>query len=226
MYMIKDKAQMPYERFLRGGSKSLTDLELLALVLRNGSKDRDVFSLCEDILQAGNGSGLLNLHQLSVEELTRIPGVGTVTAVKLKSIAEIAIRLSSQSKKQGLPVFLGASDVADYYMERFRHEEVEKCFLLMFDTRMHLIKESLLCSGTVKEALLSPRELFALALRHQAVSVILLHNHPGGDPAPSKADREITGRIAALGDMMQVPLLDHIILGDRYYYSFKEKGAL
>nr|MCR5033396.1 JAB domain-containing protein [Lachnospiraceae bacterium] len=100
------------------------------------------------------------------------------------------------------------------------------CFLLMFDTRMHLIKESLLCSGTVKEALLSPRELFSLALRHQAVSVILLHNHPGGDPAPSKADREMTGRIAALGDMLQVPLLDHIILGDRHYYSFKEKGAL
>ncbi len=219
-------AEMPYERFLRGGSRALSDAELLALLLRSGSKDRDVFTLCEEILHAGNNNGLMNLHQLSVEELCRIPGIGPVTAVKLKSVAEIAIRLSVTAKDKDKPVFTRPRDIADRYMERFRHETVEKCLLLMFDSRLHLMCEEVISTGTVHSALISPRDIFTTALRHQAVNVLLMHNHPGGDPTPSKEDREITGRIASLGVMMQVPLLDHIILGDRIYYSFKEKGAL
>ncbi len=217
---------MPYERFLRFGAESLTDAELLSLVLRNGSKDKDVFTLSREILSSDPNEGLLNLHRLSAEELTRIGGIGMITAVKLKSIAQIAIRMAKQEKQAGKCIFSSSSQIAASYMERFRHEAVEKSFLLMLDHRLHLLKEEVLTVGTAKQALICPRELFSCALRNQAVYVILLHNHPAGDPAPSVQDKQITLRLRDLGNMLEIPLLDHIILGDRTYYSFKEKGAL
>ena len=116
--------------------------------------------------------------------------------------------------------------VADYYMERMRQLETEHIYLLLTDTKNRLIKEILLSKGTVNASIISPREIFIEALRYQAVHIILLHNHPSGDPTPSNQDVEITSRIKEVSHLMNIVLVDHIIIGDNRYTSLKEEGYL
>lgn len=111
-------------------------------------------------------------------------------------------------------------------MERFRHEKVEHILLLLFDAGMHLLEEQLLSTGTVNASLLSPREVYVSAFRSQATHIMLLHNHPGGNPEPSRNDIQITRRIAEIGKTIDIFMLDHIIIGDNSYFSFKESSLL
>jgi DNA repair protein RadC len=111
-------------------------------------------------------------------------------------------------------------------MERLRHEERENLILMMLDTKGHLIGEKLMTVGTVNASLISPREVFMEALKHRAVSVILLHNHPSGDPEPSSEDRKITEKMKRAGELLEIRLLDHVVIGDRRYVSFAERGLL
>ena len=116
--------------------------------------------------------------------------------------------------------------VADYYMERFRHEKVEHILLLLFDSGLHLLEEQILSTGTANASLLSPREVYISAFRSQAAHIMLLHNHPGGNPAPSGNDISITKRIAEIGKTIDIFLIDHIIIGDNSYFSFKESKLI
>ena len=116
--------------------------------------------------------------------------------------------------------------VAGLYMERMRHLETEHVYLLLCDSKNHIIKEILLSKGTVNASVVSPREIFIEALRYHAVSVLLIHNHPSGDPDPSEQDIMVTHKILEASRMIQIPLLDHIIIGDNIYTSLKEKGYL
>lgn len=218
---------LPYEKFVTHGSSALTDSELLAIILRTGTRGVSACQLGERVLSktSKNGNGLLGLHQISLPDLMQIEGIGEVKAIQLKAIAEISTRIAQAKARKSL-CYRTPYSIADYYMERLRHENVEYIILLLFDSGLHVIAEKILSKGTVNASLLSPREVFVQALRDQAASVMLLHNHPGGDPTPSGNDMQITKRIQEAGKLTDIPLLDHIIIGDNSYFSFQESGLL
>lgn len=227
MSTYKNTEAMPYERFLKFGAGSLTDAELLAIILRTGTKDKNATELADEILQLqGNMQGkLIGLHQVSLEELQAIPGIGEVKAVKVKAIGELATRMAKQSVRVDKK-FDSPDKIAEYYMESLRHFTTESVLLVMLDNKGHLLGERTISKGTVNASLLSPREIFIQALKFDASSIILIHNHPSGDPSPSRQDRVITRQIYESGKLMNIPLIDHIIIGDHTYSSFKELGLL
>ena len=227
MSAYKDKEAMPYERFLKYGAESLTDTELLAIILRTGTKDKNALELAGDILhlQENMKGKLVALHKLSLAQLKSIPGIGEVKAVKVKAIGELARRMAKQSVHKQFK-FDSPDKLAEYYMESMRHYSTERVLLLMLDNKAHMMGEHVISKGTVNASLISPREVFITALKHDASGIILMHNHPSGDPAPSKADKQITRQIFDCGKLMNIPLIDHIIIGDHTYSSFKELGLL
>lgn len=225
--MLKENKELPYEKFLKYGPESLSEAELLAIILRTGTKDCSSVELGKKILNLAVSphKGLLGLYHISVEELKQIRGIGEVKAVKIKCIAELSMRMA-KAKNEPLLRFDAPKTVADYFMEQLRHEEREKVILLCLDNKAQLISQTVLSVGTVNASLVSPREAFQYALRMQAVYIMVLHNHPSGDPKPSRQDIEITNRLLKTGELMDIPLLDHIIIGDNRYISFKESGLL
>ena len=205
----------------------MSETELLAVILRTGTKNCSAVSLAEKILSLSKGRerGLNALHHISLSELMEIPGIGEVKAVKIKCIAELSKRMARERAGDELRFEL-PSTVASYFMEELRHEEKEMILLLSLDSRLHLIEKYVLSVGTVNASLLSPREVFVHALKCKASSVILLHNHPSGDATPSNGDLFVTGKIKETGELVEIPLIDHIIIGDGCYTSFKEKNLL
>ena len=218
---------LPYEKYLSYGSSALTDAELLSIILRSGTPKTDVRTLGEAVLAETSkyGNGLLGLYHITREELEKIDGIGTVKAIQLKALSELCTRMSQLRAKDKLS-FRDPYSIADYYMERLRHENVEYVFLLLFDSGLHLIGEKVLSKGTINASLLSPREVYINAFKGRAAYIILLHNHPGGDPVPSDHDIEVTKRISEIGKLTDIPLSDHIIIGDNSYFSFRESHLM
>ena len=221
------REEMPYERFLSCGASSLTNAELLAIILRTGTREKNAVQLSREILGffEQGACDLSALHRLTLEDLKSIPGIGEVKAVKILSLAEISRRLVRERTSSRL-VFSSPSAVADYYMEQLRHLETETAVLVLLDNRMALLREEVLSLGTVNCTLLSPREIFLRALRWGAVNIMLLHNHPSGDPTPSGMDIEITERICNAGQILGIQLIDHLIIGDLSYTSLRECGCI
>ena len=217
------QGDLPYEKFLRFGPESLTESELLAIILRTGTRDKSALELAQEVLALAEPSreGLLGLYDIPLERLMEIKGIGEVKAVKLKCITELSQRIASASA--GERISLQRPDtVAAYYMEKMRHRKTECVILASVDARSRLLGDCVMSDGSATMSLISPREIFLEALKRQAVSIILVHNHPSGDPTPSKADAELTGQLAGMGQMLVIPLLDHIIIGDNKYMSFRE----
>ena len=227
MNTTKTAEELPYERFRRYGADSLTDTELVAIILRTGTKNVPAVELARKILTE-NGKhdpDYSVLYRCRYDDLVGIPGIGEVKAVKLLSLAEISRRMVRERAASRL-VFTSPSAVADYYMEQMRHLETETAVLVMLDNRMALLREEVLSLGTVNCTLLSPREIFLRAIRWGAVNILLLHNHPSGDPTPSRMDREVTERISRAGHLLGIELIDHLIIGDLCYTSLRECGCI
>ena len=218
---------MPYEKFLRFGAKGLTESELLAIILRTGTKDTSAVQLAQQILSLAKypREGLLGLYDITLEELMEIKGIGPVKAIKLKALTELSMRISQATARPGL-TFTKANTVAAYFMEQLRHKDTECVILLCLDSKGQLLHEKKLVEGSVKMAYISPREIFLEALQNKAVNIILIHNHPSGDPTPSNSDKELTANVAERGTKLDIPLLDHIIIGDNRYTSFRELALL
>lgn len=218
------KEERPYEKCLEGGAKSLTDAELLAVILRTGSKGESALDLSRKIL-AGNDerSGLLGIYHMSISDLKQIRGVGDVKAVQIMCIAELSKRIARTRFSEGIR-FQDPVSVAQYYMEEMRHLEQEILMLVMLNSKGKLIKDMVISKGTVRTSVISPREIFIEAIRYHAVGILLLHNHPSGIPDPSKEDILLTQRIKIAGEMIGIELLDHIIIGDCQAVSMREHG--
>ena len=218
--------ELPYEKCLREGPGALSDAQLLAVIIRTGTQGSDARDLADKVLHLiPSKEGLLGLNHLTVAELMEIPGIGRVKAIQLQCISELSRRMAAcRAVRQER--FTESKEVADFYMEKLRHEEREYLHLMMLDVKGSLLKEERLSSGTVREALLSTREIFSTALRNRAVSIILVHNHPSGDPTPSTEDILATRRVAQFGQELGVRLLDHVIIGDRCHASLLELGYL
>ena len=218
---------MPYEKFMRFGPENLTESELIAIILRTGTKDSSALQLAGQVLALAKypREGLLGLYDVTLEELMSIKGIGMVKAIKLKCLTELSMRISRATAREGL-CFTNSKTVAKYFMESLRHRRTECVILVCLDSKGQLIQEKKLSDGSVNMSLISPREIFMEALQCKAVSIILIHNHPSGDPSPSRSDRELTENVSVLGAKMDIPLLDHIIIGDNRYTSFRELSYL
>lgn len=218
--------ERPYEKCLKRGVTSLSDAELLAVILRTGSRGEDAVSLATRILkQSREYKGLLSINHLTIKELLQINGIGTVKAIQMICLSEISRRMAKATREEGLKLMTPQS-VANYYMEDMRHLTIEQILLVMMDSKSKIVDDMVLSTGTVNASLLAPREVFLHALRAGAVNIILLHNHPSGDPAPSREDIETTKRVLEAGRIIGIKLLDHIIIGDNQYISLKEKGFI
>ena len=213
----------PYEKCLNYGAGYLTDSELLAVILKNGSKGENSVDLARRVLEFSKNDGLLGICKIPISELMTIKGIGKVKAIQIKCIAELSRRISKTNAKNEL-VFNSPGTIVDYYMEDLRHKEVEEFIMLALNNKSALLDEYVISKGTVNASFASPREIFIQALRVKAVNIIIMHNHPSGDPTPSRNDIISTNNIKLAGDIIGIKLIDHIIIGDNDYVSFKEKG--
>ena len=192
--------------------------------LRCGARGKTSLELAREILSLpGKEEGLLGLYHCTRQELLQIRGVGEVKAIQLQCIGELSKRMAAAGARKGL-CFHDPASIADYYMERLRHEDQEVLLCMMLDTKNQLLGEKEITRGTVNATMISPRELFLAALQFRAVHILLVHNHPSGIPEPSGDDITVTRQIRRAGEMLGITLLDHIIIGDHCYTSMLEQG--
>lgn len=216
----------PYERCLAEGPGSLTDSELLAIIIRTGVSGMNSVELSNKILAEGYPEGILGLLHYSLQDLTKYPGIGEVKALQLMCIGELSARISKASFRENQEIITNPVSLYNYFSPLLRHSEQEEFHLLSLDSKNNIIHDSLIFKGTVNTSLASPREIFIEACKYHAVSVIAAHNHPSGDSSPSEADICLTNKLFRCGELMEIRLLDHIIIGDNNYFSFKDWGLL
>lgn len=194
-------SEKPYEKFLISGVESLSDAELIAVIIRSGTRGTRSVEVAQELLRQ-DGHDLLNLYTLSVQDMQKIPGIGQVKAIQLKCIAELSKRMAKTRYKER--ICLGdPGSIASYYMEDMRHESRERTMVLLFDAKCRLLEKVMMSVGS-------------------AIQIVLMHNHPSGDPSPSAEDDAVTKRVAECGALLGIPLVDHIIIGDSTYYSYRE----
>lgn len=216
-------ADRPRERLDALGSEALSDAELLSLLLRTGSRGADVLSLAARLLSMHGG--LPGLARTSPRDLARSAGVGPAKSASLCAAVELGRRLAARRLAPGAAVGSPA-DVFQHFHPRLRHASQERFFVVLLDGRHRVIRHELVSQGTLTASLVHPREVFRPALRDAAAAVVLVHNHPSGDPTPSQEDREVTERLARAGEILGVPVLDHVVVAERGYSSLRESGVL
>lgn len=217
-------SERPYEKFLSSGVESLSDAELLSIIIKTGTKDASSLDIAREILK-GNHNNLLNLYDLSYNDLLHFSGIGAVKAIQLKVVAELSKRISKTNSGYQLNMN-SPSSIADFYMEQLRHQKEEHLICAFFDSKCNFLGDKLISKGSVSSTFVSPRDIFLYALEYEAVLFILLHNHPSGDPTPSEDDCLITHRIDKGANILGLQIVDHIIIGDNKYYSFKENKQI
>ena len=212
--------ERPRERLIKYGLKALSDYELLAIILINGSKKDNVIELAKKILKENN---IKALSRKRINHLKKNLGIGEAKACQIAACFELGRRLAS-FKDEPSPVINSAADISKIFtaeMSSFKKEHFKGIFL---DSRKRLIKDETIFIGTLNASITHPREIFQAALEEGAAAVILLHNHPSGNPDPSDDDIEVTKQVVNAGEILGIDVLDHIIIGNKKYFSFREKG--
>lgn len=213
----------PREKLKHGGAESLSDAELLAILLRTGGDGENALTLAARILR--ERESLSRIAAASVSELAAMKGVGEVKAITIKAALELSRRLRETDFRLSGPLNT-ADDVFRLLHPRFIGKKKEQFLALLLDTKHHLIRIVTVSEGTLNESLVHPREAFNDAIRDHASAVIFAHNHPSGDPEPSRADLLITDRLQQAGDIVGVRVLDHVIIGKDCYYSMRERDLM
>ncbi len=221
--LMKDfpKEDRPRERLIKDGPHSLSTQELLAIVLRTGTKNEPVLQICNQLLLKFDG--LRFLMNASIEELSNIKGIGEVKAVQLLAAFELGKRINRLQFDDRYRI-KGPEDCANFMMDEMRFLEQEHFICLYLNTKNQIIARETIFKGSLNASIVHPREVFKEALRRSSSSIICLHNHPSGDPTPSREDIEVTKRLVECGKIIGIEILDHIIIGEHKYVSLKEKG--
>ncbi len=219
------RAERPYEKFERFGAEALTDTELVAILLQSGTPEVSSLELARSVLTIREDLSVLSLYEKSFEDLMRLKGIGRVKATQLKCVAELSKRIHLAKMPQR-SAFSTPLQIASYYMESMRHLDKEQLLVAFFNGDGSLISDEILSIGSVNHTLISSREVFIRALDVHAVYLMLIHNHPSGNATPSQDDIRVTDAIRKAGEILNIPLLDHLIIGDREYVSFREAGYL
>lgn len=218
------ESERPYERFRRLGAEALSDAELLAIILKSGTRELTSLELARQLLSECQGN-LLNLYELSYEDLIEHRGIGPVKAIRLKAVAELSSRIARTNSSFQL-CFQNPESVALYYMETLRHRSREIFMAAFFDAKCHFLGDCVIAEGGAQSAMVAVSEVFREALKRRTVQMIVLHNHPSGDPSPSRADIELTGRLVEAAGLLGLFVSDHIVIGDNRYYSFLEHAMM
>ena len=211
------REERPRERLISLGAHHLSDVELVAILLGSGSRTLTAIELARELL---GEQGLRVLVESSVEDLAEQPGIGMAKACSLKSAAEIARRLSS--RRQSRARIKSPGDVGQLLMEDMRYLDREHFRVILLNSKNQVLGIESVAVGSLNSAIVHPREIFKLPVKRSAAAVILVHNHPSGDPTPSQEDVEVTRRLVEVGNLLGIEVLDHIVIGDNCYLSLRE----
>lgn len=223
--MLRDlpHEERPRERMMHYGAESLSQAELLAILLRTGTRRESAIHIAQQML--GKIGGLRGLVDLSIEELTEIKGIGPAKAVQLKAGIELGRRMANS--RFTMPVIIRSpQDAAEILTEQLRYLQKEHFVCLFLNTKNHVIGQETLSMGSLNSSIVHPREVFRAAIKCSSASIICAHNHPSGDPTPSPEDISLTSRLHQAGEIIGIDVLDHLIIGDSSFVSLKEKGYM
>lgn len=213
----------PRERLLQDGPEALSDIELLAIMLRTGHATASAVDLATALL--GHFGGLKQLLGVSAEELSAFKGVGPAKVAQIRAALELGRRVA-MATAWDRPCIKSPENAAALVMEEMRHLDREHFCALLLNTKNQVLVRETISIGTLNSSAIHPRELFKAAIRRSAAAVILVHNHPSGDPTPSRQDIEVTNRLIEAGNIIGIQVLDHLVIGDNKFTSFKAKGLL
>jgi len=212
--------ERPRERLIRHGPESLSNAELLGIILRTGSKEENVVSLCSRILSEYS---IKQLSLVNVTRLMQVHGVGKAKAAQIAAVFELARRLEIFVEEPKRKI-CSPKDVYTLMYPKMREQKKEKFITLYLDTKNQILKEEVISIGSLNASIVHPREVFKSALMESSASVIMIHNHPSGDPSPSREDIMVTEKLVEGGKLLGIDVLDHIIIGDGRYVSLKDEG--
>lgn len=215
--------ERPRERLLTHGPGSMSEAQLMAIILRTGGNGRSAIDIAMELLD--RFGALKNVEHASLSELCSIKGLGIAKTAQIKAALELGRRLFREQSLKG-PVFSNGKDVYAYFNPLFRNMKKEVFFCALLDAKNRLQKDCRISEGTLTSSIIHPREAFREAIKESAASVIFVHNHPSGDPEPSREDILITEKLESAGEIIGIRLLDHIIIGEGKYASMLEKGYL
>jgi DNA repair protein RadC len=207
----------PIERLNKLGPSALSDAELLAIILRTGTKNKNVIDLSNEILSK---FGLAKLTDCSSNELSQINGIGKTKSSQILALFELSRRITQA--KTNITKITCAKDVYNYMQPKIGHLKQEVFVVILLDSKNNIIKDEIIAKGTLNSTLIHPREIFKLAIKESANSIILVHNHPSGDPTPSEQDIGITKKLDQASDLINLDLADHIIIGKNKWWSWEE----
>jgi DNA repair protein RadC len=216
-----DPENRPRERFLYSGPASLSPAELLAIILRFGTRGHNIVDTCSQLLAE---HPLERLAELSLKELQMTPGIGEAKAMQIIAIFELNKRLHF-SRNANLKV-QSARDVFEYMKGRIPDVTKEHLCILFLDAKNRIMRHEIISVGTLTASLIHPREIFKAAIRESSNAVILVHNHPSGDVQPSNADKQVTTILRQAGNLLQIDLLDHVIVGADDWFSFRDHSMI
>ena len=210
--------ERPREKMILNGAGSLTDAELLAILIRTGTKQFNAIQLGKAIIEKADN--IRYLQNITIEELESINGIGKTKAVQIKAALELGNRIASY--KPAKYKIKNPWDIYKYYMESLRYQYKEIFKVVLLNTKNEIITDVDISMGTLNSSLVHPREVFREAIIRSSNKIILLHNHPSGNAEPSKEDKSVTNRLKECGELIGIEVIDHIIIGDGIYFSFKE----
>jgi DNA repair protein RadC len=211
----------PREKLLLRGAQSLSDAELVAILLRTGKKGKSVIEIARELISSeGN---LAKLATKSVDSLQKISGIGKDKAATLEAAFELSRRILSQPKWFSNKKIISPQDVAEIFIPILRDDNKEKFIVVCLNSANKIIKHEIISVGNLNSSVVHPREVFKVAIDNSSASIILIHNHPSGNPEPSNEDIRITKKIVETGKIMDIPVFDHLIIAGETYTSFVEK---
>ncbi|WP_243370294.1 DNA repair protein RadC [Geotalea sp. SG265] len=217
--------ERPREKLLKRGAAALSDAELLALIIGTGDSSSGQSALDMGRQLLVEFSDLRNLAHATASEICSIKGVGPAKAACVKAALELANRCGTR-RFETLERFTSPAQVFEHFHFEFRNQRKEYFLALLLDGKNRILKRVQVSEGSLNQSIIHPREVFSQAVRESAAAVILVHNHPTGDPTPSREDMEITRRLRDAGDLLGIKVLDHIIIGDGAFLSFVDRGLL
>jgi DNA repair protein RadC len=225
-YPIREWAESdrPREKLLLKGKSALSDAELIAILMGSGSKNESAVDLAKRILRASNDN-LIELSKLGVSDLSRFKGVGEAKAISIIAAMELGKRRRGAEAIEKKKI-THSRDVFEYFNSVFGDQTYEAFYILLLNRANRIIKEVQISEGGFSGTVADPKKIFKIALENNASSIILSHNHPSGNIQPSDADIKLTHKLKGAGDMLDLPVIDHIILGEEKYYSFADEGQM
>lgn len=218
------ESERPREKIIRSGTTSLSNAELISVVIGSGSNQDSALTLAQRLLSL-DPRGLSHLAAANYEELCSLRGIGASKACQIMAVAELGKRIYSE-KVPGRIKIAGPAEIAERMMIEMRHLTKEVFKVVLLDTKNQIVSVEEISIGSLNASIVHPREVFQPAVRKSANAVVLIHNHPSGHPEPSTEDKRVTERLVEVGQLMGIQVLDHIVIGDLTYFSFKEHDLM